>query len=163
MKFFLLFFLAAAFVVACARETPEVLPANASASDKATVHSTQNSSSVKAATVTKALSATGRAADEKPVALKIQAADQSVTGTLTVDSHTLAVQGTLDNGVLRCWLNSTDGSTFRGNLIGTIADDAIKAEFIISNSAGEKVIRGNLGDQVEPATGVTVPSPTPGL
>ena len=154
MKILVILFFAATVVAACGKEAPQTPTDDKASGEKAAAETSSKgidangdaNGDAKVAKETRAVAAKGRTEDGKPVALEAQVVDSSVTGTLTVDAQTLSVTGMLDDRTLRCWLKSADNQTFRGNLVGTHTGDGVQADFIISNSAGETVIKGRVGE-----------------
>ena len=99
------------------------------------------------APVKKTLGASGKTSSGESVALKLNLVNNDVSGTLDMASVKLTVRGILDEGTIRGWLTSKEGTPWRGNMIATLSGDTVEGTFVISDNAGEKTIRGELGTQ----------------
>jgi hypothetical protein len=96
--------------------------------------------------VIQTIAAGGKTADGIPVQLELKISDNTISGHLQMASRRLTARGILDGNTVRCWLGSDENEFYRGNLIASKKDATLRGNFIVSNSAGEKVIRGTISD-----------------
>jgi len=94
--------------------------------------------------VIQTIAASGKTADGAPFQLELKISDNTISGHLQMASTRLTARGMLDGNTVRCWLGSNENEFYRGNLIASRKDATLSGNFIVSNSAGEKVIRGTI-------------------
>ncbi|MBN2717537.1 MAG: hypothetical protein JXX14_16925 [Deltaproteobacteria bacterium] len=93
---------------------------------------------------TRTINANGNTSDGQPTSLALTVDQNRITGNLIVDGSPLQLSGMMDGQTVRCWIEGDNRDGFRGNLIGLESNNTLRAEFTVSNNAGEKVIKGTL-------------------
>jgi hypothetical protein len=119
---------------------------NTGTEKSATASAGDNDGTPTAPAVIQTIAAGGKTADGIPVQLELKISDNTISGHLQMASRRLTARGMLDGNTVRCWLGSDGKEAYRGNLIASKQDATLRGNFIVSNSAGENVIRGTISE-----------------